>query len=474
MKDSYTNVDDVDVGPGTRSFVSPTGTRYFIESYDDTKPPATYHLAPRPTLQALFDGKCTGTLTRRALESGNRNGVKISSASFQAYKKRNEDRVFIHEFGEGLLFGVFDGHGGDALSEHASRTLPPLLASALLEALANVSGDHPDLESENSASDTSLHRVAAVEATLVTTFQQFDATLLKNVLDVISSKPSEEWTKEEAVKMMELHKDVVRKAITGTTALVGFLASNRRDLWVASLGDCEALVGKDIERKNQHFEALNELHNCKNPAELERIKNEHPDEKSLVSPQGRVLRALAVTRALGDMMFKVDPEISHRILKYSAPCFVSSQTISEWCTVHKTPPYISSTPSVRHYFVDAGDVFVLASDGLRDSLQAQVKDVTVSKQERAELFTVLAHVGEESPNLRNGLDQSFSHWQEKIGHGFLKDKEEQNVAKRVIENVLFGVDDRKMARELTMEFAQSTAMPHLQDDISVIVVNVVR
>jgi pyruvate dehydrogenase phosphatase len=35
--------------------------------------------------------------------------LTVSQASFQAYKKHNEDRTFVHEFSNGLLFGVLDG-----------------------------------------------------------------------------------------------------------------------------------------------------------------------------------------------------------------------------------------------------------------------------------------------------------------------------------------------------------------------------
>ncbi|KAK7462688.1 hypothetical protein VKT23_007276 [Stygiomarasmius scandens] len=302
--------NDANSEAGTQSFVSPSGVRYFIESYDDTQPPATYHLAPRSTLQSRFDSKCTGTLLKHFFESDGNRGVEFSSASFQAYKQRNEDRVFCHQFDGGLLFGIFDGHGGDILSEHASTSLPPLLAFSLSEALASEPNDAHDLKS---TPDMGLHRAAAVEAALVNTFQQFDAALIEQVLALIPNKPLKEWTKDEAVQMMQLHKDIVRKAITGTTALVGYLAGNQRDLWIASLGDSEALA-----RLESEFVALNELHNCKTPEEIERIKSEHPNEDGLVSPQGRILRALAITRAFGDMMFKVDPELGYFTVDDSA------------------------------------------------------------------------------------------------------------------------------------------------------------
>ncbi|KAF5369012.1 hypothetical protein D9758_002998 [Tetrapyrgos nigripes] len=408
-------VDDANPYPEFRSFLSPAGVRYFVDSYDDSKPPATYCLAPRPELQVLFDSKVSGSSVQHYLSNGDKRGVEISSASFQAYKQRNEDRVFVHEFESGVVFGVFDGHGGDVLSDYASQTLPPLLVSAVSEVLAY-------------ATQGDLSIDGAVKAAIINTFQKFDADLLERVLRIISEssdRPISEWTKADALAVMQAHKETARKAIVGTTALVGILAYNRRDLWVGSLGDSEALAEMKREGEDPQYLSLNDLHNSSNPSEIGRLQADHPNEEGVVR-HGRVLRALAVTRALGDMMFKVDPEISHHILKYSEPCFVSSQTISEWRTVHKTPPYVSSTPSVRHYTLNAGYTLVFASDGLRDALQAQIKDLTVTKEERARLLTALARGVNSSPS-HLGVSSPMIHeftkiWKERLGHGFIPEE----------------------------------------------------
>jgi pyruvate dehydrogenase phosphatase len=93
--------------PNHYSYVSDSGVRHFAERFRYTDPPSgIYPLLPRPQLlqkvaeKSSFESKTVNIAVGK---------LTVSHASFQAYKKQNEDRAFVHEFPDGLLFGVLDG-----------------------------------------------------------------------------------------------------------------------------------------------------------------------------------------------------------------------------------------------------------------------------------------------------------------------------------------------------------------------------
>jgi pyruvate dehydrogenase phosphatase len=131
--------------------------------------------------------------------------------------------------------------------------------------------------------------------------------------------------------------------------------------------------------------------------------------------------------------------------------------LKEWSVEYTTPPYISCEPSVRHQSLSEGDIIFFLSDGMRRS--DQLKDFSL--EDRGQLLISLSGVEK-----GGGLDQ----WSNRIGHSFIPGCEGDNIAERVLYNVLFGEDDRKLAREVTMEFLDQPYDPRLQDDITVMVI----
>lgn len=78
-------------------------------------------------------------------------------------------------------------------------------------------------------------------------FVDFDAGVLHDLTKIFDEKPSSEWTTEEIHHKIfwdepeaSTNKEAVRRAVFGSTALVGFIAKGGKDLWVASAGDREA------------------------------------------------------------------------------------------------------------------------------------------------------------------------------------------------------------------------------------------
>ena len=115
-------------------------------------------------------------------------------------------------------------------------------------------------------------------------------------------------------------------------------------------------------------------------------------------------------------------------------------------------------PSITRFSVQRGDVLVFSSDGLRSLLTMEgIPDQDVEK-----IIVSLA--------VMDMLDgEALLSCEKAIGHSFISPSDIGNVADRLIRNVLFGMDDHRMARD-TM--AMMDPLCHLRDDISVITVHV--
>ncbi|KAJ6486437.1 phosphatase 2C-like domain-containing protein [Mycena vitilis] len=245
--------------------------------------------------------------------------VQIHRAELQS---KNEDRTTVLHFDHGIIIAIFDGHCGSDLAIFAAETLPALLAVFEL------------FEEDEDWSDEAWLDEA------------------EQVFPVIGYNYGDESFR------------LGRRAALGCTALIAFLDKSRENQ-VASLGDSDAVCAR---REEGNFTPifLSERHNCSNPAELERMRAEHPNEDHAVVHGAAVLGCLRVTRSLGDHQLKVPLLMASRVMPYFYPSLMTPanfETLSSY-----TPPYISSTAAVRRHCVAPGDLFLLASDGLRDIL----------------------------------------------------------------------------------------------------------
>jgi pyruvate dehydrogenase phosphatase len=157
-------------------------------------------------------------------------------------------------------------------------------------------------------------------------------------------------------------------------------------------------------------------------------------------------------------MFKVPIDLVRTLsMMWGFP--ISPDTIDQWTLQKHTPPYISSTPSVRHLSFERGDILVFCSDGLRSSLTAQgVPDQDVGN-------TIISLAGMDLLDAETLLS-----YEKTIGHSFIPSADITNIADGMIRNVLFGLDDHRMAKE-TMATMNSYS-DRLQDDMSVVVVQI--
>ena len=157
-------------------------------------------------------------------------------------------------------------------------------------------------------------------------------------------------------------------------------------------------------------------------------------------------------------MLKVPVDLA-RVLSMMWGRPIRLEATERWAQQTHTPPYISSTPSVMHFSFEKGDMLAFCSDGLRSSLKAQgVPDEDVGN-------TIISLAGVDL------LDaEALLSYEKAIGHSFIPSADINNIADRVIRNILFGLDDPRMAKE-TMATMNSLA-DYLRDDMSVVVVEI--
>ncbi|KAJ6553863.1 phosphatase 2C-like domain-containing protein [Mycena sp. CBHHK59/15] len=364
-------------------------------------------------------------------------GIHVHRAELQT---KNEDRSCVLRFEHGTILAIFDGHHTSELSDFASKTLPLMLSHRIRE----------DVD---------------VEAVMKDTIEEFDSSLLAEVTRLFN--PGEDFSDPRWLDRDENIHPVIggytkeepqfkagRRAVVGTTALIAFIDKEATRIWVTSLGDSDAgavfyildsdhgspraVLGRQKDGKWTST-LLSARHNCSNPEEVERLSREHPNEQNLVV-WGRVSGALAVTRALGDHQLKAPRLLASRVLMYFYPSPIPPLMFEKWeRDGQRTPPYLSSSPTIVSHDISPGDVFVLASDGLRDSLKAPDED---------KLDVIIA--------LATGGDHA------QLTHRCIPAKDTDNIAERVIQNTLFGTDPEKMAMQLDKTC--------VRDDISVVVV----
>ncbi|KAF8267583.1 phosphatase 2C-like domain-containing protein [Lactarius quietus] len=262
--------------------------------------------------------------------------------------------------------GVFDGHLGDATVAHTAYHLPIIVKEFLQKVITGPAAPAPGAD--------------LVRELLSDAITSFDNAIAGDVLELfpggIESLPGR--TDEEIQEVLNDFGDgrgtganyqKARLCLYGTTALVALVDPTHENLWVANLGDCEAvLVTPGGDGRLARHEVLNVLHNGTNPAEIARVRHDHPNEPESVL-NGRVLGTIAPFRCIGDAPFK-QPEIFTRRVLYNLYPGVPDPTPWEtFLARNRTPPYISSVPDVVHRRLSprgARSFLILATDGLSE------------------------------------------------------------------------------------------------------------
>ena len=211
------------------------------------------------------------------------NGIKSVSCCMQGWRKNMEDSHSMTVLPSGiLLYGVYDGHGGEEVAEFVSKYLPKVFE---------------DLKQDFTNDD------------IKNGFIELDRMLINNGNEILNCTHNKKKSRDSLFKsrMLEYKRDYPEMSIeditknlvcdfVGSTATVVFIDNDR--IVTATLGDCQAV----ISRKTGESIDLHEcLHNLDNEIESDRVKKAGLEVKG--EPL-RIARELAVSRSFGDYRFK--------------------------------------------------------------------------------------------------------------------------------------------------------------------------
>ncbi|KAL9155242.1 hypothetical protein ABFS82_10G169100 [Erythranthe guttata] len=241
--------------------------------------------------------------------------------------KHVEDRCHVVVTPAGTFFGVYDGHGGSAASQFVLDHLHTNFTRILQEA----GGVMSDEVLRNAFSETENEFIELIR-------KQF------SLMPAI--------------------------AAIGSCVLVGVLWG--KDLYLANLGDCRAVMGGLMEGQIWRERAMTVDHNARSSDIRKELQEAHPDVPDVVLKRGvwRVKGNLQVTRSIGDAYLKF-PEFS-------------LNTISRYKI--KKPivrPVVRADPEITKTVLHKDDRFIVfATDGLWDELSNTAVDLIVRGEPR--------------------------------------------------------------------------------------------
>lgn len=142
--------------------------------------------------------------------------------------------------------------------------------------------------------------------------------------------------------------EIMLPALSGSCALLTYIDSATRDVYVACTGDSRAIGGwHDTRTGKWTIEPLSEDQTGRNPSEAARMRKEHPaSETDNVVMRGRVLGGLEPTRAFGDARYKWTRDIQERL--HSAFLSGGQNAYARGPPkLLQTPPYVTARPVVE-------------------------------------------------------------------------------------------------------------------------------
>ncbi|KAF7316299.1 Serine/threonine protein phosphatase 2C [Mycena indigotica] len=247
------------------------------------------------------------------------------------------------DFGQGtwIFAMILDGHGGissdlklNDAAEFIHSELPPLIKAAVAARLAA----------------TRSHCLPDADM----------AKILSDNLVALDDRIKDDVIAALADESMPNRDILLGRAVTGTTACVAVVDPSRR-VHVANIGDSDCYLVSGTTKEAAH---LTPHQSCTNPAEKQRILDEHPNESSSdLFHARRLFGRLIPSRGIGDFPLKLAAPEVKKLLLWMNMAGVDVETDSAVLHNH-TPPYLSNKPDIIHVQANEGDFLVLASDGL--------------------------------------------------------------------------------------------------------------
>ncbi|XP_039764081.1 pyruvate dehydrogenase [acetyl-transferring]-phosphatase 1, mitochondrial isoform X1 [Pararge aegeria] len=372
----------------------------------------------------------------------------------------------------GLLMGVFDGHGGPACAQVVSKRLFKYIAAALLpqELLENYIKQEP----RELLIDTFNDRAEIVQDLKFIydkSFNEYLSKLSNTAKDEIDVKVCleksimhlDEDLSREVVEPFKENGNVNHKtlsvALSGAVACVSYIDGPH--LYIANVGDCNAVVGTMTEDNEWVARKITKEHNTENFDELKRIWNEHPDEeRKTVIRRDRLLGELAPLRSLGDCRYKWKAEILSEV----AVPLIGQKAIP---ANYYTPPYLTAKPDVYYHRLTPKDKFlIIASDGLWDMMTPLQSVKLVGEHMKGKVFFNPLQLPKKNIQLGD-INELLLHRKES-----LKSKpKDRNAATHLIRHAIggteYGIDHSRLAHLLSLS---SDVSRMFRDDMTVTIV----
>lgn len=332
----------------------------------------------------------------------------------------SQDRYVIEEWdlpgGAWKFNGVFDGHLNHQAVDYVVRTLPLIIKQSLHSALA-AQGTIPS---------------ARISEILQASVIDIDNSIASQFLDLFPRDvDSLSRLKDSDIRPIfdkntggNRNYDIMARSLGGTTLILS-LTDSKRNMWVANLGDCRAVLGYRNQDRWCGIQ-LNWIHDANNMDEVHRIRDEHPDEADPIR-NNRVIGFLEPTRAIGDVWLKLPGIYASRIYPNLRQKWIVPEKFKEYSKRILTPPYVSNIPDVYHHVLpDSPCLILLASDGLV-SASTQYSDIDIR--------------------------ETVGHWIQIVAQGLDLDRS-SNAALTLLRHVLGGDDTQVVSRNLTVEMEE--------------------
>merc|ERR1719154_85320 len=287
--------------------------------------------------------------------------------------------------GDGLLFGIFDGHGGAACGQVVAKRLLHYIAAGLLgqqdlarhlQIVQNGEKDNEEYELVNTFNDH-FELVQDLRDLYQQSYIEYLQKLLDRGVEIGNNEQLHDVEDILIQAFNSLDEDMSREATTKpggmvnmktvTVAMSGCVAATAYiegpHLSVASTGDCTAVVGSLSDTDTWIAKKMTQEHNSDNQKEVKRILAEHPEtEHHHIIKGDRLLSILAPLRAFGDFKFKW----SRAIIEDTLGAILGEHACPP---NYKTPPYLTAQPEVTYHRLSPRDKFmVIGSDGLWDMM----------------------------------------------------------------------------------------------------------
>ncbi|XP_051239393.1 pyruvate dehydrogenase [acetyl-transferring]-phosphatase 2, mitochondrial [Dicentrarchus labrax] len=293
---------------------------------------------------------------------------------------------------KGMLFGVFDGHGGWACAQAVSERLLYYIAVAMmprqsLEELERCMEHgrpvppilqwhkhHADFNYRESAS-LYIEHLRVFWQELLDSDEHDEGMSPPDALDRAFKRLDADISLEAQVPLSNdlMRSTAIQVAFAGCTACVAHVGTE--GIHVGNAGDCRVVLGVQEEDGSWSALPLSQDHNSQNQVEVERIKAQHPSsERDTVVTDDRLLGVLMPLRAFGDIRFKWSRELQQSVLaSLESRVDLDSLNLYQYTPPnYLTPPYLDVAPEITYHKLRPQDRFlILGTDGLWDELGSE-------------------------------------------------------------------------------------------------------